>query len=53
MSEGLTHAQIARRLRVRDDTVRFHLQNLYLELGVRNRTEATAWFLRVRRTGRA
>ena len=52
VSEGLTNAQIARRLRVSDNTVKFHLQNLYLKLGVRNRTEATAWFLRERRTGR-
>ena len=52
VSEGLTNAQIARRLRVSDNTVKFHLQNLYMKLGVRNRTEATAWFLRERRTGR-
>ena len=53
VAEGLTNAQIARRLRVSDNTVKFHLQNLYLKLGVRNRTEAAAWFLRERRTGRA
>lgn len=52
VSEGLTNAQIARRLRVSDNTVKFHLQNLYLKLGVRNRTEAAAWYLRERRTGR-
>ena len=44
--EGLTNAQIAHRLRVSDNTVKFHLQNLYLKLGVRNRTEAAAWYLR-------
>lgn len=53
VAEGLTNAQIARRLRVSDNTVKFHLQNLYLKLGVRNRTEATAWYLREHRTGRA
>ena len=52
VAEGLTNAQIAHRLRVSDNTVKFHLQNLYLRLGVRNRTEATAWFLREHRTGR-
>jgi DNA-binding NarL/FixJ family response regulator len=52
VSEGLTNAQIARRLRVSDNTVKFHLQNLYLKLGVRNRTEAAAWYLRERRAGR-
>jgi DNA-binding NarL/FixJ family response regulator len=52
VSEGLTNAQIARRLRVSDNTVKFHLQNLYLKLGVRNRTEAAAWYLRERRASR-
>jgi DNA-binding NarL/FixJ family response regulator len=46
VSEGLTNAQIARRLRVSDNTVKFHLQNVYLKLGVRNRTEAAAYYLR-------
>ena len=53
VAEGLTNAQIARRLRVSDNTVKFHLQNLYLKLGVRNRTEAAAWYLRERRSSRA
>jgi len=48
VSEGLTNAQIARRLRVSDNTVKFHLQNIYMKLGVRNRTEAAAYFLRQR-----
>ncbi|HSU13878.1 response regulator transcription factor [Longimicrobium sp.] len=48
VSEGLTNAQIAARLRVSDNTVKFHLQNVYLKLGVRNRTEAAAYFLRHR-----
>ena len=48
VSEGLTNAQIARRLRVSDNTVKFHLQNVYLKLGVRNRTEAAAHYLRQR-----
>jgi DNA-binding NarL/FixJ family response regulator len=48
VSEGLTNAQIARRLRVSDNTVKFHLQNVYLKLGVRNRTEAAAYYLRTR-----
>ena len=34
------------RLKVSDNTVKFHLQNLYLKLGVANRTEAAAVFLR-------
>lgn len=46
VAEGLTNAQIAHRLRVSDNTVKFHLQNLYLKLGVRNRTEAAAHYLK-------
>lgn len=52
VAEGLTNAQIARRLRVSDITVKFHLQNLYLKLGVRNRTEAAAHYLREHATRR-
>jgi DNA-binding NarL/FixJ family response regulator len=48
VAEGLTNSQIARRLRVSDNTVKFHLQNLYLKLGVRNRTEAAALYLRTK-----
>ncbi|HET7232547.1 MAG TPA: response regulator transcription factor [Longimicrobium sp.] len=48
VSEGLTNAQIARRLRVSDNTIKFHLQNVYMKLGVRNRTEAAAYYLRTR-----
>jgi len=51
VSEGLTNAQIAQRLRVSDNTVKFHLQNVYLKLGVRNRTEAATWYLRQRAGG--
>ncbi len=48
MAEGKTNAQIARRLRVSENTVKFHLQNLYLKLGVTNRTEAAALYLKER-----
>jgi DNA-binding NarL/FixJ family response regulator len=46
LAEGLTNAQLAARMRVSGNTVKFHLQNLYLKLGVANRTEAVALFLR-------
>ena len=46
LSEGLTNARIARRLGITENTVKFHLQNLYLKLGARTRTEAVAWYLR-------
>jgi DNA-binding NarL/FixJ family response regulator len=46
VAEGLTNAQIAARLRVSENTVKFHLQNLYLKLKLNNRTEAAAYYLR-------
>lgn len=46
VAEGRTNAQIAARLRVSENTVKFHLQNLYLKLKLQNRTEAAAWYLR-------
>lgn len=46
VAEGLTNAQVANRLRVSENTVKFHLQNLYLKLKLSNRTEAAAYYLR-------
>lgn len=45
VAEGHTNATVAQRLKVSENTVKFHLQNLYLKLGVSNRTEAAAQFL--------
>lgn len=50
VAEGNTNAAVAQRLKVSENTVKFHLQNLYLKLGVSNRTEAAAHFLK--RSGR-
>jgi DNA-binding NarL/FixJ family response regulator len=43
MSEGLTNVQLARMLWLSEQTVKFHLSNIYRKLGVANRTEAGRW----------
>jgi DNA-binding CsgD family transcriptional regulator len=45
VAEGLTNAQVAQRLHVSANTVKFHLKNIYQQLNVTNRTEASRWFL--------
>jgi len=43
MAEGHTNAQLAKMLWVTEQTVKFHLSNIYRKLGVANRTEASRW----------
>ena len=43
VSEGMSNAQLARTLWVTEQTVKFHLSNIYRKLGVANRTEAGRW----------
>ncbi len=45
VAEGLTNTQVAQRLHVSANTVKFHLKNIYEQLNVTNRTEASRWFL--------
>lgn len=40
LAEGLTNVQIAGRLSLSENTVKFHVQHLFQKLGVKNRTEA-------------
>jgi DNA-binding NarL/FixJ family response regulator len=43
VAEGHTNAQLARLLWVTEQTVKFHLSNIYRKLNVANRTEASRW----------
>lgn len=48
LAEGRTNAQIADAVRLSENTVKFHLRNLFAKLGVSNRTEAVAKLLQRR-----
>jgi len=50
VAKGLTNPQIAEALSVSENTVKFHLQNIFQKLGVSNRTEAAGFYFRVRGT---
>jgi DNA-binding NarL/FixJ family response regulator len=46
VAEGKSNAQIAAALSLSENTVKFHLRNLFAKLGVANRTEAAAKYRR-------
>lgn len=48
LGEGLTNAEVARRLTISESTARFHISNVYMKLGVGNRTEAVRLALRLK-----
>jgi DNA-binding NarL/FixJ family response regulator len=43
VAEGMSNAELARMLWVTEQTVKFHLSNIYRKLNVSNRTEASRW----------
>jgi len=43
VAEGHSNSHLARMLWVTEQTVKFHLSNIYRKLGVSNRTEASRW----------
>ncbi|GAA3403217.1 LuxR C-terminal-related transcriptional regulator [Paenibacillus hodogayensis] len=40
IAEGLSNKEISRRLNIADETVKYHLKNVYRKLGVNNRVQA-------------
>lgn len=48
LAQGLTNAQIAEAMVVSENTVKFHVQNIFQKLNVNNRTEAAAYYFRTR-----
>ena len=42
-SSGLSNAQMAKHLWVTEQTIKFHLSNIYRKIGIRNRTAAGRW----------
>ncbi len=53
VAQGLTNTQIAQRLSVSDNTIKFHLQNIYQKLNVNNRTEAASIYYKLQQKGTA
>jgi DNA-binding NarL/FixJ family response regulator len=44
VSRGQTNTEIALQLGVSENTIRFHLKNIFAKINVNNRTEAAGWF---------
>jgi two-component system nitrate/nitrite response regulator NarL len=53
LTEGLSNKQIARRLGIREATVKIHVKSVIGKLGVANRTQAALWGVRAGVGGRS
>jgi DNA-binding NarL/FixJ family response regulator len=53
VSEGYSNRELARLIWVTEQTVKFHLSNIYRKLDVSNRTEASRWAHKHRLVGQA
>jgi len=43
VAQGLSNSELAERLWVSDQTVKFHLSNVYRQLNVESRAKASRW----------
>lgn len=43
LGQGYSYAEMAHRLHISENTIRYHIKRLYAELGVHSRAEAVAW----------
>lgn len=50
LAEGMPNSEIGTALTVSENTIRFHLKNIYEKLQVSNRTEAVAWYFRTKQS---
>jgi two-component system, NarL family, nitrate/nitrite response regulator NarP len=53
LAKGLTNRELAKEFSISDNTVKFHLSNLFEKLGVSNRTKAIAFYYAARAAGAA
>ncbi|OYX19260.1 MAG: helix-turn-helix transcriptional regulator, partial [Rhodobacterales bacterium 32-66-9] len=44
LSKGLTNRELSKELEISENTVKFHLSNLFEKLSVKNRAQAIAFF---------